>query len=271
MFRPIRRTTRTALFALAAAAALLVTPVGGADATGTVDQQQPTADSSVLVSPGLLQTFTVGRTGRLDAVQITSPLGGPANLQIYRIGATLPGAAQLPANVSIALMPGQPLTVGLGAGIPVTTGDVMGIAVGPVRTTSTLGLAQQTVGTYAGGTLYRVISINSFTDTGADLQFATFVTDPAPTSLALATLRSSKGVPTATLTANGTGSPVVGRTITFALRSSTGATTASCTAVTSTTGTAMCAAKWSMPKRGSMAASFAGDADYAASGATTAS
>ena len=235
-------------------------------AIGAADQSQPVADGSIAVVPGLLQTFTVGRSGRLDAVQITSPNGGPANVQIYKVGATLPGTPLLASNLSVALMPGQAATIGLGQGIDVTAGDVLGIAVGGVRSTSAVELADQAVGTYAGGTLYRVNSISSFTDTGADLQFATFVTAPAATSLSLARLKATKGAPTATLTTGGAG--VAGKTITFAMTNRKGATVATCSAVTGATGVAACATRWNLPDHGTLVASFAGDGGYLASTAT---
>lgn len=266
-------THRTPLRAVAFVVAVFALVLGFAaspgGAVGAADQSQPVADGSILVVPGLLQTFTVGRTGRLDAVQITSSNGGPANVQIYKVGATLPGTPLLASNLSVALMPGQAATIGLGQGIDVTAGDVLGIAVGGIRSTSAVELADQAVGTYAGGTLYRVNSISSFTDTGADLQFATFVTEPAApaaTSLSLARLKTTKGAPTATLTSGGAG--VAGKTITFAMTNRKGATVATCSAVTGATGVAACATRWNLPDHGTLVASFAGDAGYLASTAT---
>lgn len=244
---------------------LLAAPAG---AIGTLDQSQPLADSSVTVYPGLLQTFTVGRTGRLDGVQITSPGGGPAVVQIYRIGATLPGTPLLSSNLTVSLMPGQAATIGLPS-IPVQQGDVLGIAVGAVRSTSGVDLAQATGSvSYPGGVLYRVVGASSFTPLDADLQFATFVTDPAPTQLDVATLRSTKGRPTATLTSAGTG--VVGKSVSFTLRRVDGSVVSTCVATTTATGTATCAVKWSMPRNGHMDVAFGGDVDYLSStGSTT--
>lgn len=258
---------RARTLSLLAGTALVVVLAAPAGATGSVDQSQPGTDSAVTVYPGLLQTFTVGRTGRLDAVQITSPGGGPAVVQIYRIGATLPGTPLLASNLVVSLMPGQAATIGLPS-IPVQQGDVLGLAVGAVRSTSAVDLAQATGGgSYAAGVLYRVVTVSSFTPLDADLQFSTFVTDPAPTQLTVSTLRSTKGMPTASLTSGATG--VSGRAVTFTLRRRDGSTVSSCVATTAATGTAACAVKWSMPRNGRMDAAFAGDVDYAASSGST--
>jgi hypothetical protein len=254
------RTRALSALAGATAVVMLSAPAG---AVGTVDQSQPATDGTVTVYPGLLQTFTVGRTGRLDAVQITSPAGGPAVVQIYRVGATLPGTPLLASNLTVALMPGQPATIGLPS-IAVRSGEVLGIAVGAVRSTSAVALAQANgAGSYAGGSLYRVTSVSSFTPLDADLQFATFVTDPAPTAISVASLRSTKGRPTATLTSGGTG--VAGKSVAFTLLAADNSVVASCAATTGTAGTAACAVKWSMPRNGRLQAAFAGDVDYAAS------
>jgi hypothetical protein len=261
---------RARLLTAAVGATAVVALALPAGAVGTVDQAQPGTDGSVLVNPGLLQTFTVGRTGRLDGIQLTSPSGGPGVIQIYRVGATLPGTPLLASNLLVSLMPGQPATIGLSTPIAVTAGDVLGIGVGAVRSTSAIDLAQASGDPYAAGTLYRVVTVSSFTPLGADLQFATFVTDPAPTRLAVASLKSSKGHPSASLTVASTGAPVAGKAVDFTLRRRDGSVASTCSATT-TTGAASCAVKWSMPKGGRMDAAFAGDSDFAASNGSTTS
>lgn len=267
----IRRRLLALVTPLLAASALAVLP-GTAQAVGTVDQDQPAQDGSISMLPGLAQTFTVARTGRFDGVSLTSPSGGRVLLQVYALRADgTPDIARpmMAGNQQAVILAGTTVQVPLPS-FPVVAGQRYALAIGVVSIYDTVSLATATGDPYAGGQLFQVPGIYTFNPVpGVDLRFATYVTDaPAPTTLSVRPLTDTAGRPTAVLTSGG--APVAGRTVSFELRRPDQRVKDRCSAVTDTTGTATCTkARWLMPAGGSLLATFAGDATYAPTTATT--
>lgn len=260
---------RSIFLALGAAAIALAAGAPAASALGPVDQSQPAADGSITMPPGIAQTFTVGRDGRLDGITLSAPASEVVSYQFYDLqadGTPDVSRPRLAQNGTATLVGGVQSDIGF-PGIAVKAGDRLAFAAGSARSTVSASLATGSGDPYLAGDLFTVGGYWTFTPVAADLQFSTHVTAPAPTQLALATLRSSGGRPTAVLTSGSAMAPVAGRTVSFVLLRSNGAVRDSCSAVTSSTGTATCAKKWSIAG-GSMTAEFAGDIDYQASSAT---
>lgn len=266
-------TTRARRLGAVLAIAVAGATPASAWALGPVDQQQPAQDSAIVMPPGIAQTFTVGRSGMLDGLSLTSPGGGTINYQLYAVrpdGTPDVTRPLLAKNAQAALFPGVTATIPLPAPVPVVAGQRIALGVGTIRSTATLALATAAGDPYPAGDLFQVISISSFTPvTGVDLQFSTTVTSVWATTLALRTLASTGGTPTAVLTYSSPAVPLSGRAVTFDLLRATGAVKATCTATTDAAGTAACAkVRWQIPSGGSLRATFTGDATYLSSTAS---
>ena len=87
--------------------AAALAPLAGA--FGAVDQAQPYADGTIVMPPGIAQTFTAGKAGRLDGFTLTTPTAAPVVLQVYAVRADgKPDITRplLPSNQSIGLRAG---------------------------------------------------------------------------------------------------------------------------------------------------------------------
>jgi hypothetical protein len=149
-----------------------------AAALGPVDQSQPYADGSLVMPPGVAQTFTVGRSGRLDGFRLTSPSGAPLFLQVYPVRADgTPDVSHplLARNQTIALRPGVPTDVAIPA-IPVTKGTKLALALGTIRSTASADLSIGTGDRYTAGQFFQVMGAFTFKPVaGTDMTFATHV------------------------------------------------------------------------------------------------
>ena len=263
------------LAALAAAVAALAVAAPVAPAFGPIDQQQPDADGAIVMPPGIAQTFTVGRTGKLDAFSLSSPSSARISFQIYDLradGTPDVSRPRLTQNGTASLLAGTPADIAVSP-VAVSAGDRLALAIGTIRSYASDDLATAGGDRYPAGQLFQVSGYWTFEAVaGVDLQFATHVTAaPAVTQLALKSLASTAGRPTALLTTGTALAPLPGKVVTFSLLRSTGAVKDQCTATTDLTGTATCTSKrWSIPAGGSLRATFAGDADYAPATATIA-
>jgi len=115
--------------------------VSTAAAFGPADQVQPYADGSVVMPPGVAQTFAVERTGRLDGFTLTSPSGAPLFLQVYNVRADdTPDLSRplLARNAAIQLRPGVTTDISV-APIPVRAGSKLAVALGTIRSTASRG------------------------------------------------------------------------------------------------------------------------------------
>jgi hypothetical protein len=128
--------------------------------------------------PGVAQTFTVGRTGRLDGFTLTSPGGAPLFLQVYTVKADgTPDVTHplLARNLLISLRPGSPTNVAIPA-LRVQAGQKLALALGTIRSTAAAGLSVGSGDRYPRGQLFQVGGAFAFTPVaGADLTFATHV------------------------------------------------------------------------------------------------
>ncbi len=224
-----------------------------ASALGPIDQQQPFADGAITMPPGIAQTFTVGRSGGLDGVTLSSPTSARINYQFYDLrpdgtpDVTRPRLAQ---NGTASILAGVPATIGFPA-FRVAAGDRLALAVGTIRSYASDQLATAAGDRYPAGELFQVSGYWTFTSlTGVDLQFSTHVTAaPAPTVLTVAPLSSTSGRPTAVLE-TATAQAVAGRTVTFQLLRAGGDAKSTCSATTDATGTATCAKALVAARRG---------------------
>jgi hypothetical protein len=163
---------------LVLAAVLTAALASTAAAFGPTDQAQPYADGRIVMPPGVAQTFTVGKNGRLDGFTLTSPGGAPLFLQVYTVRADgTPDLSHplLPQNQTIALSPGAPTNVAVPA-IPVRVGQRLAVALGTIRSRTSADLAVGNGDRYPAGQLFTVTGAFNFTPVaGADLTFATHV------------------------------------------------------------------------------------------------
>lgn len=149
-----------------------------AAAFGPADQAQPYADGSIVMPPGVAQTFAVGRTGRLDGFSLTSPSGAPLYLQVYTVrpdGTPDVSHPLLARNAVVQLRPGAATDVSVSP-IPVRAGSKLALALGTIRSTASADLAVGKNDRYPSGQLFQVRGAWSFTPVaGADLTFSTHV------------------------------------------------------------------------------------------------
>jgi hypothetical protein len=147
-----------------------------AAAFGPADQSQPYADGSIVMPPGVAQTFVVGRTGRLDGFTLTSPSGAPLFLQVYTVrpdGTPDVSHPLLARNAVVQLRPGAATDLSVSP-IPVRAGTRL--ALGTVRSTASADLAVGKSDRYPAGQLFQVRGVSSFIPVaGADLTFSTHV------------------------------------------------------------------------------------------------
>lgn len=164
------------IFVLMAVIAAVVSST--AAAFGPTDQAQPYQDGKIVMPPGVAQTFTVGRSGRLDGFTLTSPSGAPLFLQVYTVktdGTPDLSHPLLPQNQTIALYPGAQTNVAVPA-VPVKAGQKLAIALGTIRSRTTADLATGMGDRYTAGQLFQVTGAFNFIPVaGADLTFATHV------------------------------------------------------------------------------------------------
>ena len=260
------RSVARVLLAAALATVMVLAWPAGAGALGTADQEQPAQAGSIAMPPGLAQTFTVGRTGVLDGISLTTtaPSLSRLVLQFYELKADgTPDLTRplMPASVQVNLPPGT--TVIPLAGFPVTAGQQIGLAIGlldPVHLTASL--ATMSGDPYPAGQLFQVPGIYTFNPVeGVDLRFATYVTSRTATALTLKPLSKTAHHPTAFLTADGL--PLPGKTVVFELHRADGSLKSTCSALTDTNGRARCSSvRWKIPVGGSLVATYAGDASY---------
>jgi hypothetical protein len=164
-------------------ASVLALVVGAAAASsaaafGPADQAQPYTDGSIVMPPGVAQTFAVGRTGRLDGFTLTSPSGAPLFLQVYTVrsdGTPDLSHPLLARNAVIQLRPGITTDVSVSP-ISVRAGSKLALALGTIRSTAFADLAVGKNDRYPAGQLFQVNGAFSFKPlAGTDLTFSTHV------------------------------------------------------------------------------------------------
>lgn len=158
--------------------AVLAWATGASAAVARLDQAQQYADATLVMPPGLAQTFVVGRTGKLSALSLTSPGGAPVVLQLYTLrpdGTPDVSHPLLPSNQTVALMPGAATMVSV-APTPVKRGEQLALALGTVRSTASADLAVGVGDRYPAGQLFQVSGAFAFQPVaGGDLTFSTYV------------------------------------------------------------------------------------------------
>ena len=193
-----------------AALAMIVGSVLGAStasATVVLDQDffpDERSNFAALISTqdlsfGVTQTFTVGRAGILDSVEIQAGIGFPLpELRILQTsgGAPVGGAGTSVVLASTTLMTSLPDNVQRfdlsGAGLSVSVGDIL--AIEPVN--DAIGLANwggHSNVDYPGGQAFTFTTSNSDwtpREGGEDMRFRTYVNVPEPASLALLAMGS---------------------------------------------------------------------------------
>jgi hypothetical protein len=157
-----------------------------AQAVGTVDQQQLLNNGTChLGSSGKAQTFTAGRSGRLDRVDVSLTSLGSVGTVTVELRTTVAGA---PSNtvlgsdtISAAGLGGLTTThpTGIFTSIPqVQVGTVYAIVVYATLTAGDVEIGCDTTQSYAGGQGYLGSPASpptSFTQTVVDYTFRTFV------------------------------------------------------------------------------------------------
>src|SRR5262249_47525901 len=121
------------------------------------------------------QTFTVGVTGTLSEIDVLVS-GSPTftGFNILSTGGGVPTTTVIGTGTFVSVTGG---VAGFSTSLPVTGGEVLGIE--PISPSGLAWLGQDP-GTYAGGGDYIMRNgTTSFTPTGIDDDFRTFVTTPA--------------------------------------------------------------------------------------------
>jgi hypothetical protein len=244
---------------LAAMVGSLVTfqPATPIYAAGPVDQQQTAQNNFATVNSflGYAQVFTAGVTGDLDQFDLAIGKSVAASTFTIEIRDTLAGApgpnVLSTMSVTTATLPfflGPPPSIvsfPVSPPVPVVAGTQYTIAVRAGTTDSLIG-GISLADVYAGGSHYIETPPGTFTFTGFDAAFRTYVTPPTPTptptstpTLTLTPTATSTSTPTPTATSSPTLAPTSTLTATAtATGTATPTVTASATATPTLTATA---------------------------------
>jgi hypothetical protein len=164
---------------VSAGLAIGAVPANADNPTGTLDQSNTGTDGSYSDNhPGFswIQTFTVGLSGTLSAVELAEAGAGPAGtVQIVALDSGTPTENVLASATLPSTSGGGWVTASFTSSLPVIAGAKYGIRV--VATSGTIMVDESHGSAYAGGSVYQddAGSISAYSDNTLDFDFMTYV------------------------------------------------------------------------------------------------